>query len=95
MKKEKELKGQRRITISYLKDPLEIHKEVRERANYYMKRGVKKQNAHAKANSEVQRIKSTQILYVENSLEVDPISDLVADIAGPIRNYKFVSELIR
>ena len=87
--------GIRRITIIYYKDPLIINKEIRHKANFYIKRGANKRNAYSKAASEVSNIQNTQVLNIPNSLELDPISDLVTHVAGYKRDYKFTAELIR
>lgn len=95
MKKEKDELGIRSIVITFFKDPFLISKEIRIKANWYIKRGYSKRNAYSTAASEVSNIQNTQIIRVRNSMDLDPIGDLVAHIAQGKSNYKYSSELIR
>lgn len=96
MKKEKDSVGLRRLTITFLKDPLTIHKEVRIRANYHIKKNMSKRAAYNLATNEIDDVQNTQVLLMQESLDLDPISDLVFDLVGDTRRlYKFTTELIR
>ena len=95
MKKERDIPSRRRITIFYLKDPMLIHKEIREKSNRYIKNGMNKSQAVGKAAKEVTNVQCSQVLYVDNTMELEPVADLVADIAGPKRDYRFSSEVVR
>lgn len=87
-------KQMRVIMITYMKDPLILHKEIRVKSNYYVNNGMTKLQAEKRASTEVSKIQNTQVIKIENSFELDPISDLVQHIAKN-RNHKFTSQLIR
>lgn len=95
MKKGKDELGIRSVLITFFKDPFLLSKEIRIRANWYIRRGHSKRNAYSKAASEVDNVQNTQVLRVENSMDLDPIADLVAHIARGRNDYKFTSEIIR
>lgn len=94
MKNEKSEFSSKRISITFYKNSDILQRDIRVKSNWYLKRGFSKKNSFARASAEVTNVQNTQVLVVQNSIDLEPIADLVADIAGK-RSYKFTSELIK